>query len=102
MLIFIWALLAAVTAYQGVIRRLAEALPVPDRQEYPWDLKWVTHPELGEVCELCQALEGKIYGKDFGIKPKLHPGCNCSLERVIPMDKIRTLEAGAVRAVKDG
>ena len=58
-LIFIWALLIAMAAYQGAIRRIAEKLPVPDRQEYPWDLKWTTHPELGNVCELCKALEGK-------------------------------------------
>jgi len=102
--ILMLALILTVPEYDGSVKRVLDALPEPP---VPWqyDLMWVTHPEKGEVCEKCAALEGKIYGRDFGVKPELHPGCNCSLERVAKGSramKIRTYDAGAVRAVSEG
>ena len=105
--IYILALLVAVPAYEGILRRVADRLVKPKREDYPWDLIWTTHPEEGEVCEKCQALEGKIYGVDFFERPELHPNCHCSLERgkeigARAMNRIGIMEAGTVRALSDG
>lgn len=67
-----------------------------------YDLIWVTKND-GDVCELCDPLDGKIYGVDFTLKPKLHPNCRCELKKLKKARramKIRTLEAGAVRAIE--
>ena len=99
--ILLLALILAVPEYNGPVKRILDALPEPP---VPWqyDLMWTTEPG---ACEKCLALEGKIYGRDFGVKPDLHPNCRCSLVRVAKgsraMNKIRTLAAGAVRAIEN-
>ena len=70
-----------------------------------WDYMWVTKGD-DKVCPICSPLDGKILGVDFTLRPKLHPGCRCELKKVPKvrraMHKIGVLEAGSIRAVKDG
>lgn len=85
------------------ITPIFNGMPEPELpQEY--DLVWRTKND-GKVCPICSPLDGKIYGVDFTIKPKLHPNCRCELEKVPrvrrAMNKIRTFEAGAVRAIEE-
>ena len=81
-------------------------LPEPIPPE-GYDLVWTTHPEEGEVCDRCKSLEGTIISENMSylVAGAVHPGCNCTLEKRPKrraMNKIGLLEAGAVRAVKNG
>jgi HK97 family phage major capsid protein len=97
------ALLAAVPEYDGPIKRLSEKLGPPEvPQDY--DLMWIT--ELDEkVCPICAPLHGLIISENLvllGIKT--HPGCRCKIVEIKKGQramKIRTLQAGAVRAIEN-
>ena len=100
--ILLLALIVAVPAYDGPVKRILDALPEPP---VPWqyDLMWYAQ---ADACPKCAALDGKIYGRDFGVKPDLHPNCRCQLIRVAKgsraMNRIGIMEAGSVRALSDG
>jgi len=103
--IIIWVVLLAlvsidaekVTPITSIFNRLTE----PDITG-PYDYIWVTEGD-DDVCPLCAPLNGKIYGVDFTLKPKLHPNCRCELEKRPKAGRamrMRRLEAGAVRAIE--
>ncbi len=107
--IMVWLVLLAmflidagkVTPITGIFGSLPEPEPTDE-----FDLIWVTEGDI-DVCPLCTPLEGKKYPEETTLKPKLHPGCRCELEKVpkgarAMMHKIRTSDGGAVRAVLDG
>jgi len=95
-------LTAAQLAGAALVISLARELPEPEPAE-GFDMMWVAQPD---ACEKCMAYNGLIYGKDFTVIPQLHPNCRCRLVPVPKgkraMDKIGILQAGSVRAVKDG
>ena len=106
--VIVWLVLLAIINIDGdkntPITNIFNKLSPPELSD-EYDLIWETRND-GDVCELCDPLDGKIYGVDFTLRPKLHPNCRCRLKKVKKvrraMDKIGILQGGAVRAVKDG
>jgi len=86
------------------ILSLARTLPEPTPPA-DYDLVWITKGD-DKVCPICRPLHGKVWGRDFSVKPDLHPGCRCELVKMPKgrrsMDEIRTLQAGAIRALEEG
>ena len=69
-----------------------------------FDYIWVTEQD-DKVCPICKPLHGvKVNELQYVIST--HPGCRCGIKKVPKviraMDKIGLIEAGAVRAIKDG
>ncbi len=97
-------LTASQLAGAALVMILYRDLPKPDPpQEY--DLMWVTRGD-DKVCPICAPLNGMILGKDIAMIVTTHPGCRCYTVEVPKvrraMDKIGLMEAGSIRAVKDG
>ena len=70
-----------VTPITGIFKGLDSEIPQPQT----FDLVWVTKRD-GDVCELCEPLDGKIYGEEIGFScPQRPAGCRFPIHCTRPV-----------------